>query len=61
MRKYFLACVAVLSLFAISLTGCGEPESAVIEAPVAAEESDTPDPGMDEEAYAAEMEKSMTE
>jgi hypothetical protein len=60
MRNYSLACVAVLSLFVISLSGCGEPESTVIEAPTVVDESDVP-AEMSEEEYAAEMEKSMTQ
>jgi hypothetical protein len=56
MRHYFL-CVAALSLFAISLSGCGTTETTVIEAPAATDELDTPyGDGMTEEEYAKEME-----
>ncbi len=59
MRKFCFACVATLSLCVFGLTGCGGGgETQVIEAPADTGEQ-TAMPGMSDEDYAKEMQKSM--
>ena len=60
MKKFGFAIVAALSLSTFGLTGCGSGSPKVIEAPPADDGADAVE-GMSDDAYNAEMEKSMSQ